>query len=88
MKNDSLFAEHLQNFLNDRNEEQNNLILSSHIRLPSNSFTFCSPSWNSTSWLDHCISSQAFDQSITQLYKDYELSDQDHPYLHFQGHTS
>ena len=47
----SVFAKHMLQFCED-----NNLILSSQLLLPSNSYTHISEAWHTTSWLDHCIS--------------------------------
>ncbi len=47
----SLFSKHMIQFSDD-----NNLILSSKECLPTNSYTYISEAWHTTSWLDHCIS--------------------------------
>ena len=33
------------------------LIISSELKLPEDSFTYKSDSWHTTSWIDHCVSS-------------------------------
>lgn len=47
----SLCSSHIVQFCQD-----NNLILSSEVCLPVDSYTYVSEAWNTTSWLDHCIS--------------------------------
>lgn len=70
--NQFLFAKHMQQFCED-----NNLVVSSQLLLPSDSFTYISEAWHSTSWLDHCISTadaQAMMKSI-QILHEHLVSD-------------
>ncbi len=66
------FSKHMLQFCDD-----NNLILSSQLLLPSESYSCISEAWHSTSWLDHCISTvdaHATLQSMEIMY-DMSLSD-------------
>ncbi len=47
----SLFSSHIVQLCQD-----DNLILSSEVCLPVDSYTYLSETWNTTSWLEHCIS--------------------------------
>ena len=58
----SAFSNHLQQYCRD-----SDLILSSKVLLPTNSFTYVSDAWNTTSWLDHCISTSDAHQSIDSM---------------------
>ena len=68
------------NFGNQFNEacDENELIISDKILLPDNSFTYISDSWNSTSWLDHCISTKTGHELIHNMCIEYDLAAQDH----------
>ena len=71
--NNSMFAKHIVQFCED-----NNLILSSQLLLPSNSFSYISEAWNSTSWLDHCISTADAHASISSMEIVYDAAFYDH----------
>ena len=43
---------------------ENNLILSSESFLPGGTFTHYSEAWDTTSWLDHCISTSDANEII------------------------
>ncbi len=49
----SLFSSHIVQLCQD-----DNLILSSEVCLPVDSYTYLSEAWNTTSWLEHCIVQQ------------------------------
>ena len=64
---------------------ENDLIISSHIMLPSNSHTHIH-TYNSNlhySWLDHIVSSHDFHQSIRDISICYNTTDEDHIPLSF-----
>ena len=69
----SMFAKHLVNFC-----EENNLILSSQILLPAESYTYISEAWHTTSWLDHCISTADAHAILESIEIVYEASMSDH----------
>ena len=69
----SNFGNHLKNFV-----EQEKLKFSSRIMLPSDTFTFISEAWNTTSWLDHCIASADGHSTITSMKVDYDGAVSDH----------
>ena len=69
----SLFARHMLQLCDD-----NNLILSSEVLLPADSFTSVSEAWHSTSWLDHCISTADTHASISSMEILYDASMSDH----------
>ena len=48
----SIFAGHLRQFCSDTG-----LLLSDEANLPGDTFTHVSERWHTTSWLDHCLSS-------------------------------
>ena len=56
----------------------NELIFSSKIMLPSDSFTYISESWNTTSWLDHVICTQEGHIGISNISILYESAFSDH----------
>ena len=58
--------------------EENSLILSSKIGLPSDSYTYISDSWGTTSWLDMLISSPDFHNCISDIKVEYNMSSSDH----------
>ena len=49
--NESVFCKHFKQFC-----DENSWLLSSELLLPANTFTYLSERWDSTSWLDHCVS--------------------------------
>ena len=69
----SIFAKHMVQFCED-----NNLFLSSQLLLPSNSFSYISEAWNTTSWLDHCISTADAHASIRSMNIVYDAALYDH----------
>lgn len=69
----SMFANHMLNFC-----EENYLSLSSRVLLPADSYSCISESWNSTSWLDHVVSSEDFHNTISDITIHYEITDVDH----------
>ena len=71
--NNSVFASHVLKFCED-----NKLKLSSRMLLPADTYTYISESWNTTSWLDHAISSTDFHDIIVNMLVCYEISDADH----------
>ena len=56
----------------------NNCVISSKVLLPHDSFTYISERWGTTSWLDHCISSEGIHDLISNVRIDYNLSSGDH----------
>ena len=68
--------------------EENSLISSSKIGLPSDSYTYISDSWGTTSWLDQVISSPDFHNCISDIKVEYDLSSSDHIPFSFNLHTS
>ena len=71
--NNSMFAKHMVQFCED-----NNLILSSKLFLPSTSFSYISEAWNTTSWLDHCITTADAHASIRSMKIVYDAALYDH----------
>ena len=69
----SLFAKHMLQFCDD-----NNLIVSSQMFLPADSYSYISEAWHTTSWLDHCISTADAHESIRSIKIVYEASMSDH----------
>ena len=67
------FGGHLQNFV-----EESGLIFSDQALLPHDSFTFVSDTWNTTSWLDHCLGTQDVHNSISRMSVCYHLGTHDH----------
>lgn len=72
-QSDSPFAKLLTEFCQERQ-----LIISSTKMLPSNSYTYVSEAWGTTSWLDHVISSKDFDECIMDININYDVTDEDH----------
>ena len=66
---DSVFATHMSNFC-----EEHDLNNSGKLMLSKDSFTYVSPSWNTTSWLDHCLSSHDCHSAIDSIEILYDLS--------------
>ena len=64
--------------------EENDLTISDKLLLPSNSFTFISDMWDSTSWLDHCISTKTAHDLIQNMRIEYDLAAQDHIPVSFE----
>ena len=71
--NGSNFGDLMKQFIQD-----SDLKLSSHLLLPSDTFTFLSEVWNTTSWLDHCVSTADAHEAINQITVDYNGAVSDH----------
>ena len=67
------FSGMLQDFVTDNNLD----ILDQHL-LPENSYTFISDVWNTTSWLDHCITTHSINSLVTNMKVLYEYIASDH----------
>ena len=52
--------------------------MSSSKLLPTDSYTFVSESWGTTSWLDHVVGSKDFHETIKNMFIHYEITDVDH----------
>ena len=72
-KNKSVFGEYLKNFAKD-----GQYVISDLNLLPSNSYTYVSYSWNTYSWLDHCVSTAAGHNSIKNIEILYNYISSDH----------
>ena len=55
-----------------------NLVISSKALLPSNSYTYVSEAWNTTSWLDHILSTADAHASLQSIEICYGLATSDH----------
>ena len=73
INNTTSFGRQLISVCND-----NDLIFSSKVRLPQNSYSFVSDVWHSTSWLDHVIGTQEGDNCISNISIMHDLSFSDH----------
>ena len=71
--NNSLFFKHMSQFCEDYN-----LILSSKMLMPTNTYTYISEAWHTTSWLDHCISTADAHTSLRSMDILYGKSTTDH----------
>nr|XP_055036878.1 uncharacterized protein LOC129424288 [Misgurnus anguillicaudatus] len=69
----SIFSSHIAQFCHD-----NNLILSTEVCLPVDSYTYVSEAWNTTSWLDHCISTADAHASLSGMSILYGIVTTDH----------
>ena len=69
----SIFGENLLNFVSE-----GQYILTDYNRLPDNSFTYISYAWNTTSWLDHCVTTKAADKCIKEISILYDFISSDH----------
>lgn len=69
----SLFGQYLTQFCQD-----NKLTLSSKVLLPTDSYTYVSEAWNTTSWLDHCICTTEAHESIDNVEIMYGMATADH----------
>ena len=75
----SKFAEYVINFCS-----RNSLIFSSKRLLPSDTYTYISERWGSTSWLDHLIASPDFHNCIRHITVEYDVTVCDHiPFTFF-----
>ena len=70
---ESVFCRHFKQFC-----EENSWLLSSELLLPANSFTYLSERWDSTSWLDHCVSTSDGHNVIQSIYVLYSVCTSDH----------
>ena len=69
----SLFAKHLAHFC-----EESNLLFSSQLLLPSDSYTYISEAWHTTSWLDHCLSTSDAHAILKSMEIIYDVAMSDH----------
>ena len=69
----SLFGRLMVEFCND-----NNLIISDTMLLPESSYTYISESSESTTWLDHIVSSIDIQNPISNISIAYDATDTDH----------
>ena len=69
----SLFGRLMVEFCND-----NNLIISDTMLLPESSYTYISESSESTTWLDHIVSSIDIQNAISNISIAYDATDADH----------
>ena len=69
----SVFGSHLKLFC-----EENELSFSSIQKLPSDTYTYVSERWGSTSWLDHCICTKNISDNINNFEVLYNTSTFDH----------
>ena len=69
----SLFGDLITNFVLDYK-----LKIPSESLLPKNSYTYVSPAWDTTSWLDFTICSSDFTNIIVDMSIAYDLTDEDH----------
>ena len=69
----SLFGRHLNQFC-----VNNKLVLTSKVMLPSNSYTYISEAWHTTSWLDHCICTADAHDHLMETEILYSLATTDH----------
>lgn len=58
--------------------QDNSLILSILDLLPTDSYTYVSEAWNTTSWLDHCICTADAHESIVNVEILYGTAATDH----------
>lgn len=75
----STFTEYLKTFV--RNGQY---VISDEMLLPSNSFTYVSYAWNTTSWLDHCVTTIAGQNCIKSINILYNFISSDHKPLHIE----
>ncbi len=69
----SLFSSHIVQLCQD-----DNLILSSEVCLPVDSYTYLSEAWNTTSWLEHCTSTADAHASLRYMSILYNTVTTDH----------
>ena len=69
----SVFGKYLIEFCHD-----NKLLLTSKVLLPTDSFTYVSEAWNTTSWLDHCISTADAHEYVDKVEILHGLATTDH----------
>lgn len=69
----SMFGQSLIHFCQD-----NKLNLSSRVLLPSDSYTYVSEAWNTTSWLDHCVCTADAHEGIENVEILYGMATVDH----------
>ena len=69
----SLFGQLLLQFCED-----NKLVLSSKELLPTDSYTYTSEAWHTTSWLDHCVCTADAHDSLEKIEILYGMATADH----------
>ncbi|KAL7369458.1 hypothetical protein ABVT39_022833, partial [Epinephelus coioides] len=69
----SVFGRYLVEFCHD-----NKLLLTSKIHLPTDSYTYVSEAWNTTSWLDHCVSTADAHECVDKVEILYGFATTDH----------
>ncbi|KAL7369456.1 hypothetical protein ABVT39_012473 [Epinephelus coioides] len=69
----SVFGRYLVEFCHD-----NKLLLSSKIHLPTDSYTYVSEAWNTTSWLDYCVSTADAHECVDKVEILYGFATTDH----------
>ena len=69
--NESVFCKYFKQFC-----DENSWSLSSELLLPANTFTYLSERWDSTSWLDHCVSTSDGHDVIQNINVLYNLCNQ------------
>ena len=72
IKRDSLFRKYLSDFV-----KEIDCVVADYEFL-SDGYTYLSESWGTTSWIDHCISSQDAYVTIKNMYIDYDYVSSDH----------
>ena len=73
ISNDSSFGQYLEIFC-----DENNLINASKAIMPPDTHTFVSERWNTTSWLDHCLSTSSAFNLIDNCNVRHDLCSSDH----------
>ena len=69
----SLFGNYLTQFTQD-----NQYIISDHTMLPLSSYTYTSHAWNTTTWIDHCVTTKAGHECINEIDILYNFVTSDH----------
>ena len=77
-KRNSIFTDSLISFIND-----NSLICTDSLLLPSETHTFVSSVWNTTSWIDHCIATTEVSSLIGSICILYDFISSDHKPMSF-----
>ena len=70
---ESIFSQHLNHFC-----ELHDYLCSSRSFLPDTTYTYVSDAWGTTSWLDHCISTQDAHSAISGMDVSYGFVQSDH----------
>ena len=71
--NESVVCKYFKQFC-----DENSWLLSSELLLPANTFTYLSERWDSTSWLDHCVSTSDGHDVIQNINVSYSSCTSDH----------